>query len=103
MNLRTDSRQFKRINRRELLKLSPVLALGAFAVPRLQKPLLKTGIAFSDCASARLFCSGHLAPTFDDSELTFLARLPINGYDVEDPGVGFDNWTLTVSDAVQNP
>src|SRR5207248_1073042 len=41
MNFRTDSRQFKRINRRELLKLSPVLALGAFAIPKLQKTLLK--------------------------------------------------------------
>src|SRR5256712_8215013 len=70
MNLRTDSRQFKRINRRELLKLSPVLALGAFAIPKLQMPLLKTGLAFSDWASARLFRSGHLARTFDDSELT---------------------------------
>jgi len=103
MNLRTDSRQFKRINRRELLKLSPVLALGAFAVPRLQKPLLKTGFAFSDWASARLFRSGHLAPTFDDSELTPFARFPINDYDVDDPGVDLDNWTLTVSGAVQKP
>src|SRR5438046_3267674 len=103
MNFRTDSRQFKRINRRELLKLSPVLALGAFAVPRLQKPLLKTGLAFSDWASARLFRSGHLAPTFDDSELTPFARFPINGYDVDDPGVDLDNWTLTVSGAVQKP
>src|SRR5207245_5348609 len=103
MNFRTDSRQFKRINRRELLKLSPVLALGAFAVPRLQKPLLKTGFAFSDWASARLFRSGHLAPTFDDSELTPFARFPINDYDVDDPGVDLDNWTLTVSGAVQKP
>src|SRR5436305_6438005 len=103
MNFRTDSRQFKRMNRRELLKLSPVFALGAFAVPRLQKPLLKTRLAFSDWASARLFCSGHLAPTFDDSELTSLARFPINGYDVDDPGVDFDNWTLTVSGVVQKP
>src|SRR5436309_8950377 len=103
MNLRTDSRQFKRINRRELLKLSPVLALGAFALPKLQKPLLKTGLAFSDWASARLFRSGHLAPTFDDSELTPFARFPINNYDVDDPGVDLDNWTLTASGAVEKP
>src|SRR5213080_1547776 len=103
MNFRTDSRQFKRINRRELLKLSPVLALGAFAVPRLHKPLLKTGLAFSDWASARLFRSGHLAPTFDDSEITPFNRFPINDYDVDDPGVEFDKWTLTVAGAVQKP
>src|SRR5207245_11253287 len=101
MNLRTDSRQFKRINRRELPKLSPVLALGAFAIPKLQKPLLKTGLAFSDWASARLFRSSHLAPTFDDSELTPFSRFPINDYDVDDPGVDLEHWTLTVSGAVQ--
>src|SRR2546421_12130431 len=103
MKSATDDRKFKAINRRELLKLSPVLALGAFAIPKLQKPLLKTGLAFSDWASARLFRSGHLAPTFDDSELTPFARFPINGYDVDDPGVDFDNWTLTVSGAVRKP
>src|SRR5256885_11468008 len=103
MNLRTDSRQFKRMNRRELLKLSPVLALGAFAIPKLQKPLLKTGLAFSDWASARLFRSGHLAPTFADTDLTSFEKFPINGYDVDDPGVDFDKWTLTVTGSVQKP
>ena len=33
MNSRIDDRKFKRISRRELLKLTPVLALGAFAIP----------------------------------------------------------------------
>ncbi len=70
MYSRTDSRKFKTISRRELLKLTPVIALGAFAIPQLQKPLLKGGLGFSDWASARLFRSGHLAPTFADSELT---------------------------------
>ena len=48
MKSATDDRKFKAINRRELLKLTPVLALGAFAIPKLQKPLLKSGLAFSD-------------------------------------------------------
>ena len=87
MTFRTDSRQFKRLNRRELLKLSSVLALGAFAIPKLQKPLLKAGLGFSDWASARLFRSGHLAQTFADSEVTPFARFPINDYDVDDPGI----------------
>jgi len=30
-------------------------------------------------------------------------KFPINGYDVEDPGVDLDQWTLTVSGAVQKP
>ena len=47
MNPRTDSRKFKTISRRELLKLTPVVVLGAFAIPHLQKPLLKGGLRFT--------------------------------------------------------
>src|SRR5437879_9923059 len=103
MKPRTDSRKFKAISRRELLKLTPVVALGAFAIPQLQKPLLKGGLAFSDWASARLFRSGHLAPTFADTDLTPFEKFPINDYDVDDPGVDFDKCTLTVTGSVQKP
>jgi DMSO/TMAO reductase YedYZ molybdopterin-dependent catalytic subunit len=77
--------------------------LGAFAIPRVQESLLKKGLAFSDWASARLFRRAHLAPTFADSQITPFDKFPINGYDVDDPGVIFENWTLTVSGAVQKP
>jgi DMSO/TMAO reductase YedYZ molybdopterin-dependent catalytic subunit len=103
MNSRIDDRRFKRISRRELLKLTPVLALGAFAIPTLQKPLLKAGLGFSDWASAKMYRTGHLAPVFADSELTPFNKFPINGYDVDDPGVDFDKWNLTVAGAVQRP
>ncbi len=103
MRSRTDKRKFKSLTRRELLKLSPVVLLGAFAIPKLQSPLLKTGLGFSDWASARLFREGHLAATFADSELTPFNKFPINGYDVDDPGVDFDKWTLTVAGAVEKP
>lgn len=103
MSSPTDSRKFKRINRRELLKLTPVLALGAFAIPKLQVPLLNVGLGFSDWASAKLFRSGHLAPTFPDSELTPFVKFPINDYDVDDPGVDLGKWTLMVTGAVQKP
>lgn len=96
MKQRTDRRKFKTISRRELLKLTPVAVLGAFAIPQLQKPLLRGGLAFSDWISARLFRSGHLAPKFADADLTPFEKFPINGYDVDDPGVDFDKWTLTV-------
>jgi len=101
MMLRADRRKFKSMNRRELLKLTPVLALGAFAVPRLQAPLLKAGLGFSDWVSAAIFRRGHLAPTFSDAELTPFDKFPINDYDVDDPGVDLDRWTLTISGAVQ--
>ncbi len=103
MDSKIPERKFNQMNRRELFKIAPVVALGAFAVPKLQEPLLKKGLAFSDWASGKLFRKGHLAPTFEDSRLTPFERFPINGYDVEDPGVDFDVWTLTVSGAVKKP
>jgi DMSO/TMAO reductase YedYZ molybdopterin-dependent catalytic subunit len=103
LELRTSDRKFRRVSRRELLKLSPVLVLGAFAIPKLQNKLLAGGLRFSDWASAEIFRKGHLAPTFPDAELTPFDKFPINDYDVDDPGVDLDKWTLTVSGAVQKP
>src|SRR5215471_18615828 len=103
MPKRTDTLKFNSMNRRELLKLTPVVALGAFALPPFQKPLLKAGLSFSDWASAKLFRTGHLAPTFNNSDLTALDKFPINNYDIDDPGVDFEKWTLTVSGALQKP
>ena len=98
-----DSQKFKSMSRRELFKLTPVVALGAFAIPALQAPLLKAGLGFSDWTSEKFFRTGHLAKTFSDSDLTPFNKFPINGYDVDDPGVDFDIWSLTVSGAVQKP
>jgi len=101
--MRVSDRDFARMSRRELLKVLPVIALGAFAIPRFQDVLLSQGLKFSDWASARLFRSHHMAPTFSDAELTPFDKFPINDYDVDDPGVIFETWTLTVSGAVQKP
>ena len=98
-----DERKFKKMNRRELLRLTPAVALGAFLIPKLREPLLRQGLAFSDWASGKLFRRGHLAPTFADSEVTPFERFPINDYDVDDPGIIFENWTLTVTGAVEKP
>jgi len=103
MKTRVDNRKFKSMNRRELLKVAPVVALSAFAFPKFHKPLLKAGLGFSDWASARLFRSSHLAPTFADSDLTPFNKFPVNDYDVDDPEVDFEKWNLTVSGAVQKP
>ncbi len=98
-----DERNFAKMSRRELLKVAPVLCLGAFATPRFQESLLKKGLGFSDWASALLFRRSLLAPTFADAQVTPFEKFPINGYDVDDPGVIFENWSLTVSGAVQKP
>jgi len=91
------------MSRRELLKLTPVIALGAFAVPKLQTPLLKSGLGFSDWVSDIIFRREHLAPTFPDAEVSPFDRFPINDYDVDDPGVDLERWALAVGGAVQNP
>jgi DMSO/TMAO reductase YedYZ molybdopterin-dependent catalytic subunit len=91
------------MNRRELLKLAPVLALGAFAIPKFQAPLLKAGLGFSDWVSARMFRKGHLAATFADGQLTPFDKFPLNSYDEDDPGVDLAEWSLTVSGQVQKP
>jgi len=98
-----DEKKFRLVSRRELLKLTPVLALGAFAISGLQEKLLKKGLGFSDWASARLFRPGHHATTFEDADVAPFDKFPINGYDVDDPGVDLENWKLSVSGAVKNP
>jgi len=98
-----DKKKFKSVTRRELLKLTPVVALGAFAIPKLRTPLLKAGLGFGDWASAKLFREGHLAPEFESSQVTPFSKFPINDYDVDDPEVDLEKWTLTVSGQVQKP
>jgi DMSO/TMAO reductase YedYZ molybdopterin-dependent catalytic subunit len=98
-----EERKFASVSRRELLKVAPVLVLGAFAIPALQEGLLKGGLGFSDWASQWIFRRGHPAPTFADSALTPFEKFPINDYDVDDPGVILEKWTLAVSGAVQKP
>jgi len=93
----------KRINRREMLKLAPVLAVGAFAVTKFRQPLLDEGLAFSDWASGKLFGRHRLARTFSNRDVAPFQRFPYNFYDVADPGVDLEAWTLTVQGLVQRP
>jgi len=103
MESRITDRRFARVSRRELLKLTPVLALGAFAIPKAQDHLLAAGLGFSDWASGVLFRKHHLAPTFADADLAPFEKFPINDYDVDDPGVDLEKWTLSVGGSVAQP
>lgn len=96
-------RDFSRMNRRELLKLSPLVVLGAFAIPRVQEKLLEKGVALSDWASGEYFSKSRLARTFKDSDVVPFEKFPYNGYDILDPEVDLDSWTLTVEGRVRNP
>lgn len=98
-----DEKTAKQIRRREILKLSPVLLLGAFAVPSFQDALLAKGLAFHDWATSRFFRRTHLARTFSDAELVPFEKFPINDYDVDDPGVDLEAWKLKVSGDVAQP
>lgn len=89
--------------RRELLKLSPVLALGAFAVPAWREPLLAGGVAWSDTVAGATFRANHLATPPSDADLVPLERFPYNGYDVIEPAIDLPNWTLSVGGAVARP
>jgi DMSO/TMAO reductase YedYZ molybdopterin-dependent catalytic subunit len=90
-------------SRRELLKLAPLGLLGAFLVPAWRKPLLERGLAFADRMGGATFRSGHLAPTFADSECLPFARFPYNYYLVKEPPLDLDAWRLEVSGAVSRP
>ncbi len=96
-------RERRGINRRELLKLVPVIALGAFAIPKLQGPLLNSGLHLSDWASARLFGRHRLAQTYGNNDVASFERFPYNYYDIADPDVDLDTWTLTVEGLVRRP
>ena len=98
-----EEKKLKHLNRRELLKLAPLVALGAFAVTRWQDPLLGRGVRLSDWASGLLFRRHHQAKTFSDAEVTPFEKFPYNGYDDLDPGVDLENWTLTVEGNVRHP
>jgi len=103
MITRLDNKDLKRQSRRQLLKLAPVAALGVFAFPKVSDRLVAAGVRFSDWASGGLFRSQHPAQTFSDSEVVPFAKFPYNGYDVLDPEVDFEKWTLTVAGDVQRP
>lgn len=96
-------RDFGRMNRREVLKLTPLVLLGAFAVPKFHDKLLEKGVALSDWASGVYFSKSRRAGTFKDSDVVPFEKFPYNGYDVLDPEVDLDNWTLTVEGLVKTP
>jgi DMSO/TMAO reductase YedYZ molybdopterin-dependent catalytic subunit len=95
--------EIRRMNRRQLLKLVPLVALGAYAIPNLQTPLLKKGLAFGDWASGKLFGQRRLEPTYNNSQVAPFDQFPYNYYDVLDPEVDFSTWTLTVEGLVKHP
>ena len=79
------ARELKRMTRRELLKLTPVLVVGALTLPRFSEGLLKTGLGLTDRAAQTFFSPGRLAQTFGEHELTPIDQFPINSYSDYNP------------------
>ena len=84
-------------SRRELLKLAPLLALGAVAVPSWRDSILDKGMRLSDWASGSAFRTRHLAPTFRADQVVPFERFPYNFYDVLEPDIDFAAWSLQVN------
>ncbi len=101
--MRIDRRTFARMNRRELLKMTPLIALGAFAVPPARAALLSAGERFNGWAASLWYRSGHRAATYPDSAVAPLKRFPYNYYDVLDPEIDTDKWRLKVGGLVKRP
>lgn len=93
----------RRITRRELLKLSPLLGLSAFAVPSWRDGLLEAGVSWSDTASSLVFRGEHAARSHPDADVVPFDQFPYNWYDVLEPAIDLDAWALNVGGAVARP
>jgi DMSO/TMAO reductase YedYZ molybdopterin-dependent catalytic subunit len=89
--------------RRELLKLTPLLAFGALFYEPWRESILDKGVRFSDWASARTFRTGHLAATYSAADVVPFEQFPYNYYDVLEPEIDFDTWSLEVTGKVSRP
>jgi DMSO/TMAO reductase YedYZ molybdopterin-dependent catalytic subunit len=99
----SSERDLRRASRRELLKLLPLGLFGAFLFETPQKWLLNKGLAFSDAASQAMFRRGSHAQEFRNSAVTPFENFPYNFWDVADPELDLEEWTLAVEGLVQRP
>lgn len=98
-----NERDFKRLSRRELLKLAPLAAAGALLLEPVRQRFIRGGLRFTDRISEAHPGARRLAETFRDSEVVPIERFPYNYYDVLDPEVDLGSWTLTVEGEVSRP
>ncbi len=94
--------QVQSLSRRELLKLAPLWP-WAHSSFRSYAAATQGRARFSDWASAKLFRSAHLAPTFADSDLTPFDNSLSTATTSMIPELISTRWTLSVAGAVQKP
>jgi DMSO/TMAO reductase YedYZ molybdopterin-dependent catalytic subunit len=93
----------RRSSRREVLKLLPLGLTGAFLFSGPREWLLNKGLAFSDAASQSAFFHASRAREFPNSAVAPFEKFPYNYYDVADPEIDLDAWTLSVEGQVRRP
>lgn len=98
-----DERGLRRIKRRELLKMLPLVAMGAIALPSVNEKLIRRGLEVSDKVAEKSFRRSQLAQTFSDYEVTSLNKFPVNSYSEYDPEPELENWKLIVEGMVARP
>src|SRR6266487_2692933 len=96
-------KDLRRASRRELLKLLPLGALGVFLFESPQRWLLTKGLGLSDAASQIAFRRGSMAHEFSNSEVAPFEKFPYNFWNVVDPEIELDKWTLAVEGLVRSP
>lgn len=96
------ARDLKRMTRRELLKLTPVV-VGALTLPPFNERLLKAGLSWTDRAARAFYNPVRLTQTFSNHELTPIERFPINSYSDYNPENDLENWSLIVEGMVSKP
>ncbi|MBL8192419.1 MAG: molybdopterin-dependent oxidoreductase [Blastocatellia bacterium] len=95
-----ESSVIRKMKRRELLKLIPIVAAG-LTVPIYSENLIKKGLGFSDWASEKLYNPYKLAEVFTDNQVTAFEKFPYNTYDKHDPEIDLESWSLTVEGLVE--
>jgi DMSO/TMAO reductase YedYZ molybdopterin-dependent catalytic subunit len=90
-------------SRRELLKMAPLAAAGLLLTEDGRRWTTRVGLSVSDRAAEATFRPAHLAPTFNDRDVTPLDRFPLNSYLIHDPEIDLDSWRLDVSGLVRRP
>lgn len=90
----------KKIKRRELLKLFPILT-ASLSLPFFSESLIKQGLNFSDWSSEKLYNPYKTTETFSNNKVTAFEKFPYNTYDKHDPEIDLENWSLTVEGLVE--
>ena len=86
-----------------MLKLSPVALAGALLFESVRNPITQAGLQFAEHVSEKVLGARRLAETFPDFQVAPLANFPYNYYDILDPEIDLDSWTLTVEGEVERP